>query len=74
MFNNLKGGKLMDLTTSLKILVSKKGVPYALAILSSPDLPEYIKEDLAKNNYLVNGTPNFEMISSLASTLILALD
>ena len=56
----------MDFETSLKILVSKKGVPYALEILSSPALPEHIKEDLSDKEYFVKGAPNVELISSLA--------
>lgn len=55
----------MDFETSLKILVSKKGVPYALETLASPNLPEDLKEALAKKHYFVNGAPNVELISSL---------
>lgn len=50
---------------ALKRLVSKKGLQYALETLSSPNLPENIKEDLSRNHYLVNGVPNVELISSL---------
>lgn len=56
----------MDFETSLKQFVSKKGVPYALKALSSPNLPEYIKDNLSKGHYLVNGTLNIELIASLA--------
>ena len=56
----------MDFETSLKMLVSKKGVPYALETLSSPDLPEYIKQGLSEKHYFVDGCPNIELISSLA--------
>ena len=54
---------MMDFEASLKRLVSKKGVPYVLETLSSPDLPEYIKEALSK--YFIDGVPNAEAISSL---------
>lgn len=56
---------MTDFEDSLKRLVSKKGVQYALQILTSPTLPEYIKEDLSKKYYFVGGYPNVELISSL---------
>lgn len=55
----------MDFETSLKILVSKKGLPYALEILSSPNLPKDIKQSLSKKRYFINGVPNVKLISSL---------
>lgn len=50
---------------ALKRLISKKGVQYAIDTLSSPNLPEYIKNDLAKKQYLIDGHPNVLLISSL---------
>ena len=50
---------------ALKRLVSKKGVQYAIQTLSSPNLPEEIKTDLEKKQYLVGGYPNVLQISSL---------
>lgn len=56
---------MTDFEAALKRLVSKKGVQYALETLSSPNLPENIKEDLSKKYYFVGGYPNVELISSL---------
>lgn len=65
-FQQYKGGNIMtDFEAALKRLVSKKGVQYALETLSSPNLPENIKEDLSKKYYFVGGYPNVELISSL---------
>lgn len=50
---------------TLKRLVSKKGVPYAIQTLSSPNLPKDIKSDLVKKQYIIAGYPNVSLISSL---------
>ena len=50
---------------ALKRLVSKKGVQYAIQTLSSPNLPEEIKTDLEKKQYIIGGHPNVSLISSL---------
>ncbi len=50
---------------SLKRLISKKGIQYVLETLSSPSLPENIKDDLSKRYYIVGGYPNVSLISSL---------
>ena len=56
---------MTDFEGSLKRLVSKKGVQYALQVLASPNLPECVKKDLSKKYYFVGGYPNVELISSL---------
>lgn len=50
---------------AFKRLVNKKGVEYAIQTLSSPNLPEETKDDLAKKHYLVDGYPNLSLIYSL---------
>ena len=59
-----KGGNIMDFEASLKRLISKKGVSYAIQTLSSSTLSEEVK--VALDKYFINGRPNEKLISSLA--------
>jgi hypothetical protein len=54
----------MDFEASLKRLISKKGVSYAIQTLSSSTLSEEVK--VALDKYFINGRPNEKLISSLA--------
>ena len=56
---------MTHLEDAFKRLVNKKGVEYAIQTLSSPNLPEETKADLAKKHYLVDGYPNLSLIYSL---------
>ena len=53
----------MDFEASLKRLISKKGVSYAVQTLSSSNLSEEVK--VALDKYYINGRPNVKLISSL---------
>lgn len=50
---------------SLKRLILKKGVQYAIETLSSPNLPEEIKDFLSKRYYYIDGYPNLSLIYGL---------
>ncbi len=52
---------------AIKRKIGKDGLITTLEILDSPDLPEYIKNDLAKCNIFVNNHLNVHYLSSLAS-------
>ena len=54
----------MDFEASLKRLISKKGVSYAIQTLSSSTLSKEVK--VALDKYFINGRPNEDLISSLA--------
>lgn len=65
-FCTIKGGNNMTyFEESLKRLISKKGVKYAIETLSSPNLPEEIKVSLSKKYYFVDGYPNVSLIYGL---------
>lgn len=51
---------------TLSRLISKKGVDYAINTLTSPTLPEHIKEDLGKCNIFIDGYLNLDLIYSLS--------
>lgn len=51
---------------ALKRMISKKGLKETLRLLNSPDFPEAIKNELAKDDLFDRkGTPNIKLISSL---------
>lgn len=52
---------------AIKRKISKDGLESTLEILSSPDLPEYIKKELTKCNIFVDGCLDEFYLSSLAS-------
>lgn len=51
---------------AVKRFVRKNGLTTALMHFSNPNLSPKVKEDLVKNQIIVNGFPNVSLISSLA--------
>lgn len=51
---------------ALKRKIQKEGLQPTIILLSSPDFPKSIKEDLTKDRIFVGGYPNISLISSLA--------
>lgn len=52
---------------AFKRKIDKEGVPAVLQLLSSPSLPAHTKAALSENKILVNGEPNYQLISSLVA-------